>query len=599
MPESDDTASSGPRLGARALANPTRAGRIDTFARLALAVIGVAAAVIGFGFATGQTETRIPHGIVWGALAGYAAVAWWGARRSQHGVLEAARAERWIALLGAAIGWWIPGAMVCITLLLLTRLWSAYLWLLSVGVNPGLVFVGSFATLIVGGTGLLMLPASTPQGAPIGFIDALFTATSASCVTGLAVRDTGAGFTRFGQSTILVLIQLGGLGTVLFGGIVALLMGSSLSLRAVHALSDSAAGGSRGVSGVRRLVLFAGVAVLSTEALGAIVLFLSWPNSWVGGPLGLDDWSSRAFHSVFFSVSAFCNAGFATCATGLQGMRTHWTSHVIIAGLIVVGGIGLPVLVNLAQIARSWVRRRWLGHRSMPMRLSLHSKLALLTTLFVYLAGAMLIFAGQTSQAHVPIGQAALDAHFMSVSARTAGFDTVAPASMGMLSRLTLIVSMFIGGSPGSTAGGFKTLGFAVLMLLVWSAVLDRDSVRAFGRSIRMEIISRAATLLVLHVALCLAVAALLCVTEGGDLGVEPGGISAFEQYLFESVSACSTVGLSLGITSSLSDAGKLVVAAGMFFGRVGSLALLVSLVGIARRSQARYAYPSEGVVLS
>src|SRR5690606_21164162 len=142
----------------------------------------------------------------------YALVSWVEALR--HGKrTDAARAERWIALLGAAIGWWVPGAAGCAALLMLIRLWSGYIWLLSVGVHAGLVFVGSFATLIVGGTGLLMLPMATPADRPIRFIDALFSATSAGCVTGLVVRDTGSGFTRFGQSVILALFQLGGLGT--------------------------------------------------------------------------------------------------------------------------------------------------------------------------------------------------------------------------------------------------------------------------------------------------------------------------------------------------------------------------------------------------
>jgi trk system potassium uptake protein TrkH len=536
--------------------------------------------------------------VVWGVLAAYAALSWFDAWRGGAS-RDAARAERWIALAGALVGWWMPGAAVCATLLLLVRLWSGYIWVLGKGVNPGLVFVGSFATLIAGGTGLLLLPASTPEGKGFRFIDALFTATSAGCVTGLTVRDTGTELTRFGQTVVMILFQLGGLGTVLFGGIVALMLGSSLSLRAVHALSTSTGSGARGVAGIRRLVLFAGGAVLATEAVGAVCLFLWWPETWMGAPEGLSHWPDRAFHAMFFAVSAFCNAGFATSAASLEGLRTHWTSHVVIVGLSFVGSIGLPVLVNWAQIMRSWARRRVLGRRQMPARLSLHSKLALTTTVAVYLIGMVLIFAGQAGQAGVGTTQALLDAHFMSAATRTAGFDTVGPAQMGMLSRMSMVVTMFIGGSPGSTAGGLKTISFAVLILVVWSAMMDREGVRAFGRSIRMEIISKAATLLVLHAVLCLAVTGVLCWTEGAEAGVEPGGISAYEQYVFESVSACSTVGMSMGITPTLSDGGKLAVAAGMFFGRVGSLALLVSLAGIARRTRARYAYPSEGVVLS
>jgi trk system potassium uptake protein TrkH len=598
MDAADDraAASSGVRARASRARNPGE--RVAAAVRLALAVVGAAAVIVEFGFHVPEGERHVARLVVWGVLAGYAVLSWFDAWRGGAS-RDAARAERWIALAGALVGWWMPGAAVCATLLLLVRLWSGYIWVLGKGVNPGLVFVGSFATLIAGGTGLLMLPAATPEGKEFRLVDALFTATSAGCVTGLVVRDTGTDLTRFGQTVVMILFQLGGLGTVLFGGIVALMLGSSLSLRAVHALSDSAAGGLRGVAGIRRLVLFSGGAVVVTELIGAACLFLGWPDTWEGAPQGLTHWPDRAFHAVFFSVSAFCNAGFATCATSLHGLRAHWTSHVVIAGLIVVGGIGLPVLVNAAQIGRSWVRRRVMGERRMPVRLTLHSKLVLATTATVYLLGAGLILVGQTTQAGLAPGQALLDAHFMSISTRTAGFETVAPAEMGMLSRMSMVVTMFIGGSPGSTAGGLKTVSFAVLFLVVWSAMMDREGVRAFGRSIPMEIISKAATLLVLHAVLCLGVAAALCVTEGAERGVEPGGISAYEQYVFESASACSTVGLSMGITPTLSDAGKLVVAAGMFFGRVGSLALLVSLAGIARRTRARYAYPSEGVVLS
>ena len=585
-------------MSARTVGARSSTSRITTIARLVLSLIGVVAAIFEFGIRIPNGEVHLAQHVLWGALIAYALVSWIEAlRHGKH--TDAARTERWIALLGAVIGWWVPGAAGCAALLMLIRLWSGYIWLLKVGVHPGLVFVGSFATLIVGGTGLLMLPMATPPDRPIRFIDALFSATSAGCVTGLVVRDTGSGFTRFGQTVILALFQLGGLGTVLFGGIVALLMGSGLSIRAVRALSDSAAAGQRGVAGVRRLVLFAGGAVLLFEAIGAAVLYVGWPDSWPGGPEGLTHWPDRAFNAVFFSVSAFCNAGFATCATGLEGMRSAWTSHIVISGLIFLGGMGLPVLLNITQMVRSWVRRRYLRERGLPVRFTLHSKLALTTTVVLYLIGVVLIWIGQYTQANVPAWQALLDAHFMSGATRTAGFDTVGPAQMGMLSRLAMVAAMFIGGSPGSTAGGLKTVSFAVLMLMVWSAVLDRDSVRAFGRSIKMEIIARSAALLVLHAALCLTVAGVLCVTEHAERGVEPGGISAYEQYIFESVSACSTCGLTMGLTPHLSDAGKIAVMTGMFLGRVGSLALLVSLAGIARRSRARYAYPSESVVLS
>lgn len=509
------------------------------------------------------------------------------------------RSDTLLVLGGVVFAWWWPALDLAGFLLFLSHSWMGYLWLLRRGVNPGLIFVLSFMVLIFAGAGVLMLPAATPVEKPIGFIDALFTSTSATCVTGLTVRDTNLEFTRFGQATIMVLIQLGGLGTILFGGLVALLLGSSLSLKAVHALADTAASNTASEDSVRKLVVFAGAVILGFEALGAVLLYSGWPGNWPDAPADLTTPGGRAFHAVFHSISAFCNAGFATSSRNLESLRTHWTSHVVIAGLIVVGGLGLPLYANVAQLIRAKLRRQPM-HRGTLVRLSLHSKLVIVGTLTMYLFGAALIFISQWVQRDIPIGVAALDAHFMSVTARTAGFDTVLPSEMGPLARFGLLLAMFVGGSPSSTAGGIKTVVAGTLMLMAVAAVLDRDSVRGFGRAITSDVIRKSATLLLLHLFLVFAITGVLLLTEEGRF--EAGGrgdVGIIERLLFESVSACSTVGLSLDSTSLLSNAGRIVVVIGMFLGRVGSLAFLVALVGAVRRESARFEYPAEGVVLT
>jgi trk system potassium uptake protein TrkH len=479
------------------------------------------------------------------------------------------------------------------------HLWGAYVWLLQRNLNPSVVLVGSFVVLIVFGTVALKLPSSTPIEQPISWVDAAFTATSATCVTGLVVRDTGAGFTRFGEWVILGLIQLGGLGVILFGSLVALLMGSSLSLRAAHVIADTTRPGGANPASIRRLVVFAAIVVFGLEAIGAAALYVGWPGSaeWAGAPTGIDQTGDRIFASVFHSISAFCNAGFATTSDGLRSVRFHWTSHVVIAGLIVVGGIGLPVYANFASIIR-WRLLRRRQRKTAPPRLSLHSKIVILATIALYLVGVVGLSAGAVLDRGGNLWQALLDGHFMSITARTAGFDTVAPVSIDPLGRLTLMVMMFIGGSPSSAAGGVKTVALVVLLLVAFRAAQGRDSTTIFKRQIPEEIIRKAAALFVLHLAVIGATLATLLVTESGEGGVGalPGG---FERLLFESVSACSTVGLSMDATMGITDAGKWALICGMFIGRVGSLAFLVALVGLALKRRPRYDYATEAVTMS
>lgn len=547
------------------------------------------------------------HAALWAGLALYAALLWLRDRGSPPGIILRLRRIGWIMVMvlavGLVFGWHWPMLAISCGLIVLSHLWSGYLRILAWGINPGFIFVGSFAVLIGLGTIALKHPEATPPDQPITWTDALFTSTSAACVTGLVVRDTGTGFTRAGQWVILSLIQLGGLGMILFGALVAVIFGSSISLKAVHAMSAASPAGAASPSSMKRLVLFTAAIVFGTELLGALLLAFGWPEQWSGGPANLDSTPDRLFHGLFFSVSAFCNAGFATNATGVEGLRTHWTSHLVIAGLVTIGGLGLPVIANLAQLTRLKVRSM-LGRREprQPgdslVRLSFHSKLALTTTALVYLVGLIAILISEMTLRDIPAPQAILDAHFMSVASRTAGFNTVPTVETGPLARFWIIILMFIGGSPGSTAGGLKTIALAVLVIIVWRTITGREETDAFGRRIPGEMIRRAVALLILNLTCIILVTSALLLSEAGRFAaVSDEG--AFEALFFEAVSACATVGLSLGVTPTLSEPGRYVIVVGMFLGRVGSLAFLVALVGITRQARTRYTFPAEGVVLS
>lgn len=502
--------------------------------------------------------------------------------------------ETVLVALGLALCWWWAGLTVAGVLLLIHHLMGLATFLLDRSPNPGLVFVGSFVALIAAGTGALMLPAATPADDPISLVDAVFTSTSAVCVTGLIVRDTPTEFTRFGQAVILVLIQLGGLGIVLFSVLLAVMLGSRFSLRATHALADATmpVDSRRSLSG---MLLFVGGSVVLIESIGALALFFGWPGEWAAAN-GFGGGEDRAFNAVFFSVSAFCNAGFATTSDSLAGLRGHWTTHGVIAPLIVLGGIGFPVLAGLWHVGRHRLRGRRVVDGEL-VRLSLHAKLVITTTICLYVSGVVLLWVARTVQGNEPALQALGDAHFMSVSARTAGFDTVPPASLSPPARFVLIFLMFIGGSPGSTAGGVKTIATAAIALTIWSTVRGRSVTTAFGRTLSEAMVRKAAVLLVLGLATIATLVGTLVFTESELLGAEDAEIQ-FEHIVFESVSACSTVGLSMGVTGQLSDAGRVAVSAGMLLGRVGPLAFLVALVRIGAGGEDRWSYPSESVMM-
>ena len=451
--------------------------------------------------------------------------------------------------------------------------------------NPSILFPGSFLVLILLSTALLLLPAATPEDNRIGVVDALFTATSSVCVTGLVVRDTASDFTLFGQSVIFGSIQLGGLGMMIFGSTLALLFGARLSFR--ENLTLSRALNEYPAHRISRFVGFIVLTTLTIELIGAVAIYFMWP-----APEGTE-WQARAWMAAFHSVSAFCNAGFDLTGESMVGVRNSPVAYLGVMPLIVVGGLGFLVLDDLWRKAFG---RRTAGGGVVGIgdagpgprrRLSTHSKLVLCTTGLLLLAGTVVIFAAQLKVAGVSPGQRVLDALFMSVTARTAGFNSVPMDELAPGSRFMLMLLMLIGGSPGSTAGGIKTVVVAVLALSVFSTVRGRDEVEVFGRALPDDLVKRAATAAFGLVTLVAVVTLILDLIEQ----------IPFEPLFFEVISAASTTGLSLGVTAELSPPARLVLVAAMFLGRVGLLAFIGSLIAGGGRPGS-YRYPRDSVSL-
>ncbi|HOQ05276.1 MAG TPA: potassium transporter TrkG [Anaerohalosphaeraceae bacterium] len=460
----------------------------------------------------------------------------------------------------------------------------------ATGKNPPRALAGLFVILIAAGSGLLMLPRSN-NVEHLSFTDAVFTAASATCVTGLVVKDTGSDFTPMGQVIILTLIQLGGLGIVTFGAVMALILGQALSVQESAAMQDLL--NTQTLSRIVRMIAFIFLTTLLIEAVGALVLYPMWKP--MDGRFSTPE--GRWFCSIFHSVSAFCNAGFSLFSDNLSGYRSSPQVYLVIAPLIVVGGLGFSVLYNLLTAAQDVLVRFF--HRRMhpglifaarsPVRLQLQTKIVLTVSalLIVGGTGALLLF--ESCRPEGPYKGDILTAFFHSVSARTAGFNTVDIASLSEASRFILIVLMFIGGSPGSTAGGIKTVTFAVVVMIAWASFRKRRDVEMFRRSIRLLIVGRAVTVVFLFGLTLLTATLGLAITERHSH-------FAFLDLLFEAASALATVGLSTGITPSLTAAGKWIIIFTMLIGRLGPLTLLAGLTHEIK--PAGFDYPSEPVVV-
>jgi trk system potassium uptake protein TrkH len=437
-----------------------------------------------------------------------------------------------------------------------------------------------FAAAIFLGAGLLRSPASH-AGPTVSFLDALFTATSATCVTGLAVVDTGTSFSIFGQTVILVLIQLGGLGIMTYASLFFYLWRRRVSLTDHIAVGQSLLQDPSFHLGHFLLRVVACVAAI--EGAGALLLHL------------LDPQGFSPFSAVFHAVSAFCNAGFGLFPDSLMRYRGSVGVNVVIMSLIILGGLGFTVLVELYRLARQRFKPR---ERLAPRRgISWYSRIVLTTSAFLTLAGAALLYLGElnTGSAGPDQTDAVLGALFQSVTCRTAGFNTLDIGRMGEASLVIMILLMFIGGSPGSCAGGIKTTTFRVL------AAFGRGQMRGgrqavIGRfAVDEGTLNRAVTLTIFSLGIVLVALLLLCFTEGATMAhhLAPG---RFMDILFEVVSAFGTVGLSTGLTPHLTPLGKVVVIVLMFVGRLGPIVFLSVLQGFQERP--RYQWPEQGMLI-
>lgn len=419
--------------------------------------------------------------------------------------------------------------------------------------SPEGLLAGSFAALIAAGAMLLWLPFSH-HGA-VGPLEALFTSTSAVCVTGLAVVDTGTAFTPAGQLVILLLIQMGGLGVMTFAALAYQLMGRRLSLRAHAALADALV--QRDVAGELGET-FRGIlrTVLVLEGIGAAALFVGLAPRFGAG--------HAAWSSLFHSVSAFCNAGFSLYPDSLVSLRGNLLVVGAVAALIVLGGIGHPVLREVWRTLRAapdgCVRSRFAA-------LSLHSRVALLTSAALLVGGAAAILTLGLTPDESGAGTIGA-AVFQSVTARTAGFNTVDFGRVPVSTLVLVIGLMFVGGSPGSCAGGVKTTTLVVWGARFLAAVRGEKQARVLGRHIPGDVVRK--TMLLLDLAVLWNVLGLfvLLQTEGSTAGLV--------EVLFEQVSAFGTVGLSTGLTPRVSDPGRIWLVATMFVGRVGPLTVVL-----------------------
>jgi trk system potassium uptake protein TrkH len=438
------------------------------------------------------------------------------------------------------------------------------------------MFVVSFAGLILVGTlGFFFLP-GLYAGASLSWVDALFMATSAVCVTGLTVVDPGTSLTPFGQVWLLLFIQLGGLGILSLTALAVARLG-----RASLSLEEAGGGGPVPLRWVdERALLRTVVAVtFAVEAVGAVALWVTWRGTF--GDVG------ALWPAVFHAVSAFCNAGFSLFPDSLASLRTSPVTLGVVAGLVVVGGLGFVVLEDLRARARG-----------RTPRLSVHTRLVLATTAVLLAAGwaYFLAFEWSNQLAGLPVLDKATNAFFMAVTPRTAGFNTVDYALLTNPSFFFTILLMLVGGSPGGTAGGLKTTTMATLLLALWTRVRGRTDVTAFRRSLPRETVGRAASLAVGGLVFLAAMVLLLLMTEAGGGGYVDR--AAFLDLVFEAHSAFGTVGLSTGITPAISSAGKLILVALMFAGRVGPAALVAAMISAAGRRRQAYRFGREDVMI-
>lgn len=419
-------------------------------------------------------------------------------------------------------------------------------------IHPPRLLAISFLLAILIGAGLLSLPVASRSG-HISFINALFTSTSAICVTGLTVVDTATYFSLFGQIVIICLIQLGGLGIMTFSSFILLTAGRSITLTGKMVVEGSFRPSV--ISDFRSLLRDVFAFTFGLEALGAILLLLRFKGDLAPG--------QAIFSSVFHAISAFCNAGFSLFSDNLMSYRSDLAINLIIMFLIIAGGLGFFVLQEIKMAVKNLLKKD-------RTKFSLHTKLVGLITASIIIFGALLVFLIENGRgfSSLPLKDRWLASFFQVVSARTAGFNTIDLNILSVASILLLMLVMFIGASPGSTGGGVKTTTFGLIFAFLKSKIQGYEIPRIFSRGIKDEDLIKAFTLVLLAMALIFTATFLVLLLEP-ELSLRA--------VLFEIISAFGTVGLSLGITPSLLPLSKLILIIVMYIGRIGPLVILAA----------------------
>lgn len=463
---------------------------------------------------------------------------------------------------------------IYLVLLVVAKFIQATPILLSLQRHPAQIIVGSFLTIILIGAFLLMMPRATVDGQGLSFINALFTSTSAVCVTGLIVVDTATKFTVLGQVIIMILIELGGIGIITFATLFALFISSGLGVGQMMFLKDvlSEDRAQETFAMIKRIIGM----TLFIETIGVMGYYFSWTNA-IPNP------ETRLYHSIFHAISAFCNAGFSTFTANLAGNGNTVNVGVNITTMvmIILGGLGFTTIWELVRgNPRRQIRNR---------KLSVHARLVLIVTAFLIVGGALAFAFLEWNNvlAGYSFGNKMLISFLQSVSTRTAGFNTIDIGAIHVSTSVVFLTLMAIGASPASTGGGIKTTTIAVILLSVVATVRGHDRVEFAKKTIPTSTIFTALTAFTLAAVCLFTFTLLLTITEH----------LPFLDLLFEEFSAFATCGLSRGITANLSYWGKLIVTISMFIGRVGSVTLALAFA--KRIDKRQYKYPNESVIVA
>lgn len=439
--------------------------------------------------------------------------------------------------------------------------------------TPVQILALGFATVILIGAILLTLPISASDGKSTPFIDSLFTATSATCVTGLVTVDTGTHWSLFGQIVIILLIQTGGLGFMTFATFFVVMLGKRVSLK--ERLIMQEAYNAFSLQGIVKLMLAVLGITLTIEGIGGILLSTQFIKDY--------GWAKGIYYGFWHSISAFCNAGFDLIGEfkSITGYAENPVVILTIGGLIVLGGLGFAVISEVI-------------HTRNLRRLSLHSKVVLLVTALLILGGAVLFFVFEYSNPGTMEPQSfkgkVLSSIFASITPRTAGYNSISTADMTMEGKFLTVILMFIGASPGSTGGGIKTTTATLIFMTVMTVIKGRDDVEIFKRRISKGLIYRAIAMTIISFTIVILVTMMLAITQKGEF--------SFLTYLYEATSAFGTVGLTMGLTPSLTAIGKVAVLLTMYAGRVGPLTLALAFAHKQHVSSSAIKYPEDKIMV-